>query len=79
MIVGQERSRGRFTYYHDQTINLRSSGIASADSLPLSTHGKVFIKFPDIKVVFTTDAGDITAIEQENLFIAFISSNTCPD
>ncbi len=76
LTIGQEKSRGRFKILYDVTRDMRSDGaIASADHLAGTIHGKFYKKLNGLRILYTGDAGAITEIEQENLFLAVISLN----
>ncbi len=72
-VIGQERNRGRFKFIYDETYDMPSDAIASADQLLPSLTGKIFLNLKGTKVMFTTDAADISNIEQNNLLICALA------
>ncbi len=73
LVVGQERSRGRFKFLYDETFIMVNRPIASADSLPQNTIGKGYFRFKQLPIMFTADTGAITEIQENNVVLCAIS------
>ncbi len=78
-VIGQERSRGRFKFIYDETYDMPTDAIASADQLVKSMTGKMYLPLKDTEVLYTGDSGAITEIEKNNLVVVAIPLGNTED
>ncbi len=71
LVVGQERNRGRFHFIYDETFNMPTDAIASADQLAPALSGKFFRRLNNVEVRYVDDSASL--IEQNQLVFAIIS------
>ncbi len=73
LVVGQERSRGRFKFLYDKIVDMPSDAIASADQLADSVSGKLFLNLRHLRTAYTADTGGATDVTKGGLFMVAIS------